>query len=423
MKNYSYVRTGIYITVLFFSSSSTIGNTEETTQSKPQKCEQQISLETFRGFALNNSFLVAEIDRDYANNLATAFETETLQNPELQAEQTFTRMKLAGANDPQAQVSIGQPLRLSNFGSRSEVARLIRKSGDLQKRVKLMELIQKLTLQYETLAAYQQVETILRDAENRAAKKVSLIKEGVKKGLLSDGDKHLFEGEKYRLQARAKSVASTISALRSELSKSIGFPCEFDATFRSTLEALPTEQALIQRAKESQIGESSRIDLLLDLTKEQVRLAELDAFPQITPRLVYQHTNDGGDFFGAGISIPLPFWNQNQGERYKANAERKAAETRSTFRKNGGLENQIITLREAVINAEEQAQLFTKKVIPSFGKAFEAQEKLYAQGKGSVLQVWQTLTTFNEVQTQGLQLTLEARSLRIQLSILVGEEI
>jgi len=161
----------------------------------------------------------------------------------------------------------------------------------------------------------------------------------------------------------------------------------------------------------------------LDLTKEQVRLSELDAFPQITPRLIYQHTNDGGDFFGAGISIPLPFWNQNQGEKYKANAERKVAEIQSSFIKNGGLENQIITLREAVINAEEQAQLFSKKVIPSFEKAFQAQEKLYAQGKGNVLQVWQALTTFNEVQTQGLVLALEARALRMQLSLLVGEEI
>jgi len=75
------------------------------------------------------------------------------------------------------------------------------------------------------------------------------------------------------------------------------------------------------------------------------------------------------------------------------------------------------------VNSEEQAQLFTKKVIPSFEKAFQSQEKLYAQGKGNVLQVWQTLTTLNGVQTQGLQLLLEAKSLRIQLSILIGEEI
>ena len=423
MSKYSYVRSGVYILCLLSSALAGRGIAEDITQAQPQRCEQQLSLEAFLGFALHNSPLVAEIDRDYAGELAAAFETETLQNPELQAEKTFTRMELAGANEPQTQVSIGQPLRLSNLGSRSEVAKLIRKSGELQKKAKLMELIQKLTLQYETLAAYQQIRTILLDAENRASRKVSLIKEGVKKGLLSDGDEHLFEGEKYRLQAQVKSIASTISVLRNELSKSIGYTCVINTTLRREISDLPSGQELIQRAKDSQIGESARIDLLLDLTKEQVRLAELDAYPQITPRLIYQHTNDGGDFFGAGISIPLPFWNQNQGEKYKAQAERKVAEIRSSFAKNGGLENQILTLREAVANSEGQAQLFTKKVIPSFEKAFQSQEKLYAQGNGNVLQVWQTLTILNEVQAQGLQLLLEARALRIQLSILIGEEI
>lgn len=423
MKKYSYVRSGIYTICLVSFGLAIQAKAEDTTQNQPPKCEQQISLDSFRAHALNNSPLVAQIDRDYANELAEAFETETLQNPELQAEQTFTKMKIAGANDAQTQVSIGQPLRISNFGSRSEVAKLIRKSGDMDKRVKLMELIQKLTLQYETLAAYQQIGTLLLDAENRASKKVLLIKEGVKKGLLSDGDEHLFEGEKYRLQAQAKSIASTISVLRNDLSKSIGYPCIINATFKTDTRDLPPDVTLIQRSKESQIGESARIDLLLDLTKEQVRLAELDAYPQITPRLLYQHTNDGGDFFGAGISIPLPFWNRNQGEQYKANAERKIAEIRSTYIKNGGLENQITTLRDAVASSEEQVQLFTKKVIPSFEKAFQAQEMLYAKGQGNILQVWQTLRALNEVQTQGLQLALEAKSLRIQLSILIGEEI
>ena len=40
-----------------------------------------------------------------------------------------------------------------------------------------------------------------------------------------------------------------------------------------------------------------------------------------------------------------------------------------------------------------------------------------------MMQVWQTLRTFNEVQTQGLQLWLEAVSVRVQLSLLVGEEV
>lgn len=388
-----------------------------------RKCQWRLSLDSFRAYALHNSYLVAEIDRDYSEELAKAFETETLSNPELQADQAFTSMALAGANDAQVQVSLGQTLRLSNFGSRSEVARLIRKSSDLQKRVRLMELVQRLTLQYETLLVYQKMETLLRDAEKRAASKVVLIKQGVKKGLFSAGDQYLFEGEKYRLQAEAKGIASVLAVLENQIATSLGSPCLITADSQINLKLIPAEHVLIEQARKSPIGELARMDVLAGLAEEQVKLAQLDSYPQMTPRLVYQHTNDGGDFFGAGISIPLPFWNRNQGAIYKAQAERKVQQVRSEFIKNGGLENQIATLRAAVVAAEEQVSLFINKVAPAFEKAFSAQERLYAEGKGNVLQVWQTLRNLNEVQAQGLQLYLAAKALRIQLSILIGEEI
>ena len=390
---------------------------------KPATCEQSLSLEGFRASALSQSPLVAEIDRDYAKELASAFDTEVLINPELQAEQTFTRMNVGGDDDPQAQVSIGQTIRLSNFGSRERVAALIRRSGDRQKRAQILELTQKLLVQFRTLYVLQETEKILANAEQRAAKKVLLISAGVKKGLLSQGDEKLFDGERYRLQAQRKGVAATIATLQSELARSTGSPCTILTTGQELLTELPSEELLLQKARSSDLSESTRVDLLVNLAREEMRLSELDAYPQITPRLVYQHTNDGGDFFGAGLSMPLPFWNRNQGQQIRSRAEQRFVEAKSTFLSNGGLEVQIKNLRRAAESSKEQSEIFSLKVIPSFEAALRSQEKLYAEGKGNVLQVWQTLRTFNEVQTQGLQLWLEAVSVRVQLSLLVGEEV
>lgn len=396
----------------------------DTTKNAPQACERQISLDEFRAYALKTSPLAAEIDRDYALSLATAFETEVLSNPELQAAHTSTRMKLDGADDAQIEVSLSQPLRISNFGSRSEVAKLMRKSSDLQKRAKLLEFALKLNLQYRTLSTYQRIEKALVDAEMRASKKVSAIREGVKQGLFSEGDENLFEGETYRLQAQVENITSTIAVLQSELAKSADLPCPVVTTSDlATPESLPSKESLVIKAAQNELGESSRIDVLSALTKEQVRLAELDAIPQITPRFIYQHTNDGGDFFGAGISVALPFWNRNEGEKLRARAEHTVAQSRAALLKSGNLRNQIAALHRAAASAHGQSELFSSKVVPAFEKALRAQEKLYAEGKGNVLQVWQTLRAFNEVQTQGLQIALEAMSLRIQLSVLVGEEV
>jgi len=47
----------------------------------------------------------------------------------------------------------------------------------------------------------------------RAGNKISLIQKGVKKGLFSKGEEKLFEGEKFRIQARRKGVSAAISTL------------------------------------------------------------------------------------------------------------------------------------------------------------------------------------------------------------------
>lgn len=392
-------------------------------KSRDKKCEQELSMEAFRALALKNSPLIAEIDRDYITNISEAFNVQVLANPEFQAEQTFTGMKLGGDNDPQIEIGISQPIRMSDFGSRDRVSSLIRKSGDSQRKAEILELSQKLIVQYKTLYVFQETEKILLNAEIRANRKIQLIQKGVKKGLFSRGDEKLFEGEKFRIQAQRKGVNAAISTLQSKLIDITGYPCSIVTKKQILSEEVPSLDSLVQIARASKLSEMTRLNLLTSLRKEQRSLAKLDRYPKVTPRLIYQHSNDGGDFFGAGISIPLQFWNRNQSERLRSSAEHQAVKAKKEFLINGGLKSKIQKLRNAVINSEEQAKIFQLKVIPAFDAALTAQEKLYSQGKGDVLQVWQTLRTLNEVQSQGLLLWLEAVSVRVQLSLLVGKEI
>ena len=413
----------VFLVTAIVTNQNTAIAESKSLKEKRDNCEQKLSLEEFRAFALNHSPLVAEIDRDYANSLAEAFEVQVLSNPEFQAEQTFTGMQLEGDNDPQVEVSISQPIRISDLGSRDKVSSLIRKSGDVQNKADILEFTQKLIVQYRTLYVFQKTEKILLDAEMRAANKISLIQKGVKKGLFSKGEEKLFEGERFRIQARRKGVSAAISTLQNKLINLTGYPCSIVVAKPTPSRKIPSVDSLVNIANVSQISEISRLNLLTSLREEQILLANLDTYPKTTPRLIYQHSNDGGDFFGAGISIPLQFWNRNQSEQTRAKAKHKAAKVRSDFLVNGRFKSKINNLRDAAINSQEQADIFLQNVIPAFGAALEAQEKLYSQGKGNVIEVWQTLRTLNEVQSQGLLLWLEAISIRVQLSLLVGEEI
>lgn len=394
---------------------------EEGSLTATAGCQPSITLEDLQARALRNSLYVADFDSEYTSASSKAFEVETLANPELQAERVYTTMDINGDNDPQTNVSIAQRLKISNFGQRGKVAALVRRVGDTQKRAKLLEFTQKVSLQFHTLRTLQQSEMILIDAERLASKKVTLVHQGVEKGLLSEGDHKLFEGEKYRLQAQRRGLQGSISAVQGEISKAVGVICNWSASSELTIEPLPSEQELLALARQSSLSEVARADLLAELASEELRLAELDRYPELAPRIVYQHTNDGGDFIGAGISIPLPFFNRNQGELSRSQAVHRVAQKRQELLTQGGLEMQVRSLRNTAAAAIDQAQLYSAKVVPSYEAALRSQERIYSQGKGNVLQVWQTLRLFNEARSEALSLQLAAVTTRIQLSLLVGE--
>ena len=82
-------------------------------------CVRALTVEEFRALALEKSPLVAEIDSQYAREVALAYDTEVFRNPEVQFEQVYTRTKLGGDNDPQTNASLGIFLIVHSAGSRT----------------------------------------------------------------------------------------------------------------------------------------------------------------------------------------------------------------------------------------------------------------------------------------------------------------
>lgn len=416
------VTTVVFLTV-GFCVTPTVVHAETNQDSAIKDCQVKLTLDSFRAHALAHSPLVAEIDRDYATRVAQAIETELLTNPELSGFQTWTRMYVGGANDPQTEVSLSQPLRISNFGNRDKVADLIRKAGDTERGIKLLEFTQQTTVNYVRLYSLQETLRVLTLAERDAANKVAMANKQVKEGLLSQGSEAVFQGEKARLEAQRVGTEGSLAALQSELSMAIGTTCRVVASAAPPFSKIGPALALLDKAQSSRISEQTRLRILQQLATEQTRLAELDAFPIFAPRVVYQHTNDGGDFVGAGITMPLPLWNRNQPDITRATAEQEASRQKTDLVTKGGLALQVSTTHAAAVSAQRQIELYSTRVEPSFRAALEAEERAYLSGKGSILELWQTFRALNEAQVTGLALWQHAAMARARLSILVGEEV
>ncbi len=418
MSRYTPVRFKILATLLVLLVSQAAFSESDL----PNKCKTELSFEEFRAIGLKNSPLLAKVDSKFAKQLASAFDLKVMANPELEIEKTFTDMELAGANDSQNTVSLGQKLRLSDFGKRDRVAELIKKAGKVGKETEIFELSQRMRMLYYRLWALQKTAEVLRQGESRAKSKLGLVKDAVAKGLLSKGEEKLFEGEKYRLEASQLGVNTSIALTQHEIQKNLGISCVV-AKLPPVSASIPEIEDLLELSAESEISEQSRLQILDKLALEQNQLAELDSYPEFTPRLVYQHTNDGGDFFGFGITIPLPAWNRNQSDKLRTEAELKETEARKKMFEPEALKSQVTYLQVANVNAQKQFALFQSNVIPSFTEALKIQEDLFTKGKGDVLQVWQGLRLLSEVQEQSLKLWSSNIAARIRLSLLIGEEI
>lgn len=396
-------------------------------------CEERITLPELRAKVLGSSPMTAAIDKRYAYELASAIEKEVLLNPELQAERTFTRMNLGGDDDPQAQVSLSMPLRLSDFGSRARVAELLRKAAEAQKGLELLELLTRVKVAYLNLHSLQQLEKVVMESSALVDEQVKLVEDGVKKGLFSKGEEDLFHGESGRLHAQILDIRSEISAAQEKLAQEALLKCTLVAEGGETSLELPSIEVLTQKADESPIGLKSRLELARKLSVARRSLAEDDQFPTIAPRLLYQHTNDGGDFFGIGVTMPLPFFNRNQGELTRALADEQLAlsernawsdsEAGDGEKTNGTGKHRLTLMRSVAASKLSGAALYQSKVVPSFESALKAQIQMYKSGRGNVMQVWQMLRELTSVKGEAVQRAVAAEIARAQLSIMVGEEL
>jgi len=148
-----------------------------------------------------------------------------------------------------------------------------------------------------------------------------------------------------------------------------------------------------------------------ELQKRQAALdlARAGAIPDVTAGVGYRHTRETDDndhAIVAGVSIPLPVFDRNQGEirkaRYsllRAKAQRRAAEVK--------LHTEFEKAYQTLASAHSEAVALRDEVLPAARSSHEASVKSFEQGKAGYMDVLDAQRTLVEVREQYLE-ALEA---------------
>lgn len=367
--------------------------------------------------AIENSPMLLEFKAALLAQRAEGIAINTAPNPELFGE---VRPFIGDSKGQEIEYEIGiaQPISLSHFGLRARVAKLIEKASTLEEKLKLMEFEQQILLSYGKVWALQEKERFTKEAYNKA-KKLEQSVTGENKGASLRSTQKLFEASRKKLEAQLQGVVGDKERAVAELTRKVGISFKDESFTAPALVKLPET---LSKEAICDFGIVERLKLRGRLADAQAELSRLDAFPQFSPKVSFEHTNEGSDRIVVGLSIGLPVSDRNQAERLKAEAERRSQDALSKYEVSGGLYEEVFRIFRATQNALSQVHTFSTQVIPALQESLKASELEVSAGQASPFQTWQILLELVETQDRYLELWIKALGERTELSILTGKQ-
>ena len=271
----------------------------------------------------NRSLEAARIRIEEARGDLTAASILLMDNPKVGLESGSRTPGLAGADDT-TDISVGVEQTFEIGGQRRHrirraEANLAATEAATTNTERALELAVA-TVFWETLAADRRV-LLLQESRSLAQTLFETARLRLERG---EGTPLEQNTARIRLAEVERRLASERSQRRSSalrLAELLGLPQAEPLTltgqFPKTV-ALDSEEALVARALSSRSDLVAR-DRLVKAAEEGARLAKAEARPDLSFGLSYEEEEDD-QIVLAGVRVPLPFFNRNQGERQRTEA-------------------------------------------------------------------------------------------------------
>lgn len=166
----------------------------------------------------------------------------------------------------------------------------------------------------------------------------------------------------------------------------------------------------------------ARFEAAIAQQRANVTLQRSAGVPDVTLNGDVRHSRDTGETsFVAGVSIPLPFSDRNQGSIARANAELLRAETEAQ-RGRAALVAELLATERRLALAWRAAQSLRRDALPAAERAARAASAGFGEGKFSFLEVLDAQKALSDTQAQLVETTQEFHTRRAALERLRGEQ-
>lgn len=243
----------------------------------------------------------------------------------------------------------------------------------------------------KTLAAQRRYEVLVRLVEiarksMETADRLRIAGEGTRTDLL------LFEIEFEKAEVAVENAEARLNAARKELAATMGLRnMQIGRINGNLLESL--EQVAQQLTLEGYIPYNASVqiaELEVDRSKFLIRRAEVEPFPNVTVYAGYQRQIEPG-LHNMGLltlSVPLPLWNQNQGNITSAYANLNKAHADVDAVQND-IARRMAEAGGRYRAADQQARRFELKIVPKAREGVKMIQEGFAQGQLDIMRLLQ----------------------------------
>lgn len=279
------------------------------------------------------------------------------------------------------------------------------------------------------------------DVRDRLAELAEYTRARVKEGVTSEGDQIRVQVELDRAEAELALAQVDLARARGELAPYLGAITLADAGSTGTLAdirvAVDTTGAEFAGAGRSAAGavaplatyvaraRESRPDLLA--ARARVAAAKAEAGYQRTLSVRQLGATVGSKRIGgvstmiAGISVPIPLFDQNRGEVQRASAEQSAAEQELAWRERQ-VTAQVAAAHEAVRLVAGRRGRLSDSLIARAEESRRIALAAYREGATSLLQVLDASRTLADVRLAAYRTLIVERESLLELNIVAGTE-
>ena len=330
----------------------------------------------------------------------------------------------SGLQQSQTTLSLGQLLELGGKrAARKEVARAGQAAVQYDYEAKRREVLRRTTEAFvEVLGAQRRVD-LAEETAKLAGEFVPLILKRAKAGVASTVETARGDLALATAQIGVEQARRDLAAARRTLATQWGAK---EASFSQVSGDLDRRPALpsFSAAHSKLAGHPliTRWDAERDVRAAIVAREKANAKPDITVSGGARWLENGGrgePAFVAGVSIPLPFSNRNQGNIAEAQAlaEKTEAEKRAA---QAALTAQLGEAWEALAKALKQIEILEGKLLPAANSAIEAAATAYDAGRLSQLEILDARRTLTDARTQALQARIAAHKAAATLDALTA---